>query len=156
MISLSLTRFLSILSLIISSFLFYSCDTAGTDSSQTKFKKEIAEAEKDFARMAEEKSISEAFWYYADSNAVIKRENDTLVRGRQNIRNYYSRQFYQSAKVTWSPDFIEVSPDGNLGYSYGRYSWQVPDSSGKMIEFKGVFHTVWKRQKDGTWRYVWD
>ncbi len=30
------------------------------------------------------------------------------------------------------------------------------DSIGNDIDNKGVFHTVWKRQADGEWRFVWD
>jgi ketosteroid isomerase-like protein len=32
----------------------------------------------------------------------------------------------------------------------------VKDSVGNKKDFKGIFHTVWKKQKDGSWKYVWD
>ena len=44
----------------------------------------------------------------------------------------------------------------DLGYTYGHYTFSYIDSGGNKIENKGVFHTVWKRQSDGTWRFVWD
>ena len=106
--------------------------------------------------MADEKGIAEAFWFYADSNAVIKRNNDSLIHTKEGIRNFYAADFYKSASVKWSPDFIDVSPDGNMAYTYGKYLWQSKDSTGKPLEFSGIFHTVWKRQKDGSWKYVWD
>ena len=94
--------------------------------------------------------------FYADSSAVIKRQNDTIIKGKEGIRNFYSDDFYKAASVTWSPDFIDVSEKGDMAYTYGKYLWQSKDSTGKPIEFRGVFHTVWKKQKDGSWRYVWD
>ena len=121
-----------------------------------KSKAEIATAEKDFAKMAEEKGIAEAFAFFADSNAVIKRQHDTLIHGKESIRNFYSTEFYKTASVKWSPDFIDAAESGDIGYTYGKYTWQSKDSTGKTDEFHGVFHTVWKRQNDGTWRYVWD
>ena len=130
-------------------------NTASTDEKQ-KAIQEIATAEKDFQKMTVDKGIGEAFWFYADSNATIKRENDTLVHGKEAIRNYYAAPFYAQASVTWSPDFTEASQDGSFGYTYGNYTWQSKDSSGKVTEFKGVFHTVWKKQADGSWKYVWD
>ena len=136
-------------------FLVCSCTENKTGNTETA-KKEIAEAEKAFATMAKEKGIAEAFAFYADSNAVIKRRNDSLIKGKEGIKNFYNDDFYKTASVTWSPDFIETSPDGDLGYTYGKYLWQSKDSTGKPIEFRGVFHTVWKKQKDGSWRYVWD
>lgn len=119
-------------------------------------KQQIVQAEKDFEKMAGEKSIAEAFWHYADSNAVIKRENDSLIIGRDNIRHYYSADFYKAAIVKWAPDFVDVSPDGNMAWTYGKYTWASKDSSGKETAYKGVFHTVWRRQADGSWKYVWD
>jgi ketosteroid isomerase-like protein len=111
---------------------------------------------KDFEKMAADKGIAEAFWFFADSNAVIKRANDSLIHGKENIKNFYAADFYKSATVTWSPDFIEVAEDGDLGYTYGKYIWQSKDSTGATKEFRGIFHTVWKKQKDGSWKYVWD
>jgi ketosteroid isomerase-like protein len=137
---------------------FASCGANNTDNAnaRTKAIQEIETAEKDFQKMSADKGIMEAFWFYADSNAVIKRENDTLIKGKDGIRNYYSAAFYKQATVTWSPDFTDASAQGDFGYTYGKYTWQSKDSTGKLNEYKGVFHTVWKRQADGSWKYVWD
>ncbi len=136
-------------------FLFCSCKTDANDNSE-KSKQEIARAEKDFEKMATEKGIAEAFWFFADSNAVIKRKNDSLIYGKENIRNFYSAGYFKTATVKWSPDFIDVAKNGDMGYTFGKFTWESKDSSGKTSLFKGIFHTVWKRQKDGTWKYVWD
>lgn len=119
-------------------------------------KQEIEKAEKDFAQMAADKGIAEAFYFFADSNATIKRQDDTLIHGKKAIRDYYSAPFYQKATVKWSPDFVQASIEGDMGYTYGKYVWSSADSTGKPITFNGVFHTVWKKQPDGSWKYVWD
>ena len=119
-------------------------------------KKEVFSAEKAFEKMAAEKSISEAFYYFADENATIRRENDTLIMGKENIKAYYEKRQNTNATVNWTPDYIDVSADGTMGYSYGKYVWKIKDAKGEAVEYKGVFHTVWKKQKDGGWKYVWD
>src|SRR4026208_421853 len=86
-------------------------------------KQEIAKAEKDFEEMAADKGIAEAFYFFADSNATIKRQNDTLIHGKEAIKNFYSAPFYQKATVKWSPDFVGASIDGDIGYTYGKYVW---------------------------------
>jgi len=43
-----------------------------------------------------------------------------------------------------------------LAYTYGKYTWQIKDTQGKITKYQGIFHTVWKKQSDGTWKYVWD
>ncbi len=136
--------------------LMFSCNSNKQQDVAATAKDEVAKAEKDFEAMAAEKGIAEAFWFYADSNAVIKRGNDSLIIGKQGIRNYYTAPYFKTASVKWSPDFVDVSDDGTLGYTYGKYTWQSKDSTGKITESKGIFHTVWKKQSDGSWKYVWD
>lgn len=118
--------------------------------------KEIFNSEKAFEKMCAENGIAEAFYFFADDNAVIKRENDTLIIGKEQIKQYYDKGFYKTAKVSWSPDYIDVSEDGAMAYTYGKYIWTSKDKMGNDVEYRGVFHTVWKRQKDNTWKYVWD
>jgi ketosteroid isomerase-like protein len=121
-----------------------------------KRKKEIFQTEKEFEKMASDQSIAAAFYAFADENAVINRGNDSLIHGREGIRNYYANAKLQNAIVHWTPDFVDVSKDGILGYTFGKYEWKVIKGEGDTLVSRGVFHTVWKKQKDGSWKYVWD
>jgi ketosteroid isomerase-like protein len=132
--------------------LMYSCTQAVNIEAA---KDEILQAEKAFEKMASEKGMSEAFYYFADENAVIRRGNDSLIKGKENIRLYFAQNANPNAKLSWAPDFIGVSDCGTLGYTYGKYLYTVQDSTGKNTQFKGIFHTVWKKQNN-EWRYVWD
>ena len=136
--------------------LFLACEPQKELPDPAKLKQEIVDAEAAFAKMAADKGIAEAFYTFAAEDAVIKRQNDTLIMGRAAIRQYYSAPFYQSAKVEWKPDFVEVSTQGDLAYTYGKFTWSSQDSTGKVSKTSGVFHTVWQRQADGNWKYVWD
>ena len=140
--------------IILASILFVvSCQQS---KDKEKIKSEIFQAEKAFEKMAAEKGVAEAFFFFADENAVIKRENDSLITGKENIRNYYAQRSNKNATVNWAPDFIEVADCGTLGYTYGKYVWRITDENGKITEYKGIFHTVWKKRKDNSWKYVWD
>ncbi|MBK8952189.1 MAG: hypothetical protein IPM85_07810 [Chitinophagaceae bacterium] len=138
------------------SLLILSCDNKKQLNNSSSAQQEITKAENDFEEMAAEKGIAEAFWFFADSNAVIKRGNDSLIMGKEGIRNYYAAPHFKTASVKWSPDFVEASADGTMGYTYGKYIWQSKDTTGKLTESKGLFHTVWKKQTDRSWKYVWD
>jgi ketosteroid isomerase-like protein len=138
--------------------LFASCgtnDSATTDRSE-QAKKEIAQVEKDFEKMAAEKGVAEAFGYYADSSAVMKGNLDSVITGKDGIKGIFTGERFKNATVKWSADFIDAAASGELGYTYGKYRWEFRDSTGKITESKGIFHTVWKKQADGTWRFVWD
>ncbi|MDD4993036.1 MAG: DUF4440 domain-containing protein [Paludibacter sp.] len=120
------------------------------------WKQQVASTEKAFEKMAHDKGITEAFYYFADSMAVIKRANDSLIYGKECIRHFYALKNYSNATVNWTPDFIQVSNDGTLAYTYGKYLWKFKQVDGTTQEFTGIFHTVWKKQKNGSWKYVWD
>lgn len=118
---------------------------------------QIMAAEKAFNDMAAAKGIKEAFVYYAAEDVIIKRGNDSLIYGRAGVSNFYGRDFFKNATVTWAPDFTDASESGDMGYTVGKYLWILKDGSGAIKDQnKGVFHTVWKKQADGSWKYVWD
>lgn len=138
------------------SFLLLLVSACEESSDTEKIKHEIIMIERAFAEMAVEKGIAEAFFFFADENAVIKRQNDTLIAGKHNIRHYYSADIFGRSRLSWSPDFVGVSDCGNMAYTYGKYLLKVWNISEDTLEYRGIFHTVWKRQKDGLWKYVWD
>src|SRR5208337_2577381 len=129
------------LPLILGSLLFnWSCShTINPNESRN----EILSAEKAFEKMVSEKGLAQAFYYFADTNAVIKRENDTIITGKNNIKKYYEGKNIQGITLNWTPDFIDVSDCGTLGYTYGRYTFKKKNIKGDTSEYKGVFHTVW-------------
>lgn len=138
--------------------LLIACQQPAGKIDKSAVSKEVADTEAAFAKMAADQGVAEAFYHYAADGAVIKRENDSLITGRDNIKAYYSQEGYAQAMVSWAPDFIEVSDDGNMAYAYGKYLWQIPseDTTAAANSFSGVYMTVWKRQADNSWRYVWD
>lgn len=137
--------------------LLSSCTVEIEKDSLEKWKSEIVEAETNFSAMAVEKGIPEAFISFAAEDAVLMR-NNKLVVGKQDLIAYLENQpvDVQDERLSWKPDFIDVSASGDLGYTYGQFIYSYTDSTGTTIENKGVFHTVWKRQDDGSWKFVWD
>ena len=119
---------------------------------------EIRAAENAFCQAVKERGFKEAFLEFAAEEAVLKR-GDQLIKGKAAIASFYDNAFAgmkAEVSLTWSPSFVEVSDDGTLGYTYGDFVYARTDENGKVSESKGVFHTVWKRQSDGSWKYVWD
>ncbi len=139
-------------------WIFFSLTACATpsDKSQVEFaKQEIVQTEKAFETLAQEKGLSEAFSYYADSAATINRGSN-LVHGKDSIRLVYLSPRYKGVTLKWEPDFVDVSASADLGYTYGKYTFTSKDSTGKAISSQGYFHTVWKKQAKGNWRFVWD
>ncbi len=128
--------------------------TACTNKQQEAIKG-IEATEIAFNLMVAEKGVAAGFSFYAAEDAV-KYLGDTLIFGKQNITNFYKNQPKQHIQLQWKADFVDASVSGDLGYSYGKYSFKLTDSLGNEHQSAGIFHTIWKKQKDGTWKFVWD
>jgi ketosteroid isomerase-like protein len=141
--------------LIFAFFILTACSTGINPAQIELAKKEIVQTEQDFETMAKEKGLSAAFSYFADSIATLSR-GSYVIHGKDSIRLFYLAPRYNGVKLNWKPDFVEVSASTDLGYTYGKYTFTTRDSTGLEISSKGIFHTVWKKQSDGKWRFVWD
>ena len=135
--------------------IFSGCAGETKEDLKTRAKQEILQTEKAFQQMAREKGLREAFVFYADENAAIIR-GEHIIKGKKAIQSWYDKRSGSKMELNWTPDFVDVSGSCDLGYTYGRYVFVVTDSTGARKEGKGIFHTVWKKQPDGTWKYVWD
>lgn len=115
---------------------------------------EIRKTEQAFAHMADTAGIEAAFIYYAANEAVLNRNNQ-LIKGKKAIEAYFANKAaaYKNIKLSWEPELIEIAEAGDLAYTYGSYQMVNTETNETTT---GIFHTVWKRQESGVWRYVWD
>jgi len=120
------------------------------------WKKEIIDTEHAFSEMAKSEGVRKAFLTFAADEVVVLRSNK-LIKGRDALNASYEKGMaVENFSLTWSPDFVDVSASGDLGYTYGKYVYTAIDSLGNEQSSEGIFHTVWKRQQDGSWKFVWD
>lgn len=132
-----------------------SCKLPAAPASTEKLKSELFAVEKEFCAMAQTDGVQKAFVHFAADSAVVLRRSQ-LIKGKEAIRLQYESFPRKGSKLEWAPDFADVSASGDLGYTYGRYTLTSTDSVGHETKNEGIFHTVWKRQPDGHWRFVWD
>jgi ketosteroid isomerase-like protein len=142
-----------LLSVILLLAILVSCSTS-KNGRIVKSKQQILQTEKDFEAAVKQEGLI-AFAKFAAEDAVIN-DNDHLIKGNAAIKNFYAAKKSSNVQLVWTPDFVDVSASGDLGYTFGKYTYSVTDSTGKTKDFNGIFHTVWKRQKNGDWKFVWD
>ena len=140
---------------LVTGLALISCNTENSKNSVEKYKVEILRAESQFAEMVAKEGMTKAFEYYAAEDAIIMREGK-MVQGKEKIKAYIENEPFTNIKLKWVPDFVDVAKSGDLGYTYGQFFFSAIDSTGEVVSFKGSFHTIWKKQPDGTWRFVWD
>ncbi|MCB0633859.1 MAG: nuclear transport factor 2 family protein [Lewinella sp.] len=134
---------------------FVHCTNTPAIMDKEALKEEIRQAEQAFNDLAASEGVQTAFLAFAAEDATIVR-GDQVIKGKAAIGNYFDRQTLKDVKLSWYPDFIDVSDDGTLGYTYGPYDFAAVNPEGEVVESSGTFHTVWKRQPDGNWKFVYD
>jgi uncharacterized protein (TIGR02246 family) len=74
----------------------------------------------------------------------------SLQRGKAEVAAAWKPMFEgPTASFSWKPEEVAVLESGTLALSSGP----VYDASGKRI---GTFNSVWRREKDGSWKVVFD
>ncbi len=128
---------------------------AFAQAAKDRAKTEILAAEARFQQMALDSGVAVAFERFAAPDAVISRD-DVLLVGLDAIVKHMKGSRMTEVRLFWTPDFVDASDDGTLGYTYGKYSFSAIDPEGRPESSSGIFHTVWKRQPGGAWKFVWD
>jgi len=136
--------------------LFLGAVTAGRAApDKEKLKAEVAAMEDAFCTMAREKGINAAFTRFAAPDVAFIDTDPRKFRGPAAVQERMGPD-QPGVSLTWSALFTDVSDDGTLGYNYGRYESRRHDKDGREIVRTGWFLTIWKRQPDGSWKYVMD
>jgi ketosteroid isomerase-like protein len=117
---------------------------------------ELLAVDTKFSRDVAEKGLEVYEQYFAE-DAVSMPAFEPMVEGKTAILDTY-RPYYRDPrfKLTWQPMRAEVSRDGTLGFTIGRYQVTHVDDQGKPITRTGKYVTVWRREWDGTWKVVLD
>jgi len=131
-------------------FILASC---GSPEDVDTLKSEVLETDKSFSKRAQEKGIADAFVFYADEKVIKPVFGQQPIFGKYALMESYEKN-PPEYKLTWEPLRAEAS--GNLGYTFGGYTLTTKTTAGKDTVEYGNYISVWKRKKDGSWRYVID
>jgi ketosteroid isomerase-like protein len=115
-------------------------------------KMELMDADRAFSAMSEAKGMKAAFIDFLDSNGVLLRPNHLPIAGADAI-DFLIQQNDSDYTLTWEPRNGAVAKSGELGYTYGIYSLRP---SIKDTVIYGTYVSIWKKDKDGTWKYILD
>ncbi len=115
-------------------------------------KQKMMDADRAFSKMSMEKGMKTAFLEYIDSNGVLLRPNQLPIVGADAI-DYLIQINDSSFTMQWQPKGGAIAQSGELGYTYGLYAVKP---SGKDTALYGTYISIWKKQADGSWKFVLD
>jgi ketosteroid isomerase-like protein len=119
-----------------------------------QYKQELMDTDRAFNQMAVEQGRRAAFEHYMADSAVMYRSGKEPFQGREQIMQLFPPD--AKGQLTWAPTFAEAAASGDLGYTLGTYDFKYTDENGEEQVSSGHYITVWKRQLDGSWKYVFD
>ncbi|WP_332367986.1 YybH family protein [Spirosoma telluris] len=117
---------------------------------------EIREADQNFSIMSEKQGMAKAFTTYAADDVIKLNDGAAPTVGFDSLRAQMSRQPANGPMLTWQVLKADAAASGDLGYTFGQWMLTKKDNAGKRSSSYGVYVTVWKRQRNGQWRFVVD
>ena len=111
--------------------------------------------EADFMKAAAERGSQGYMSYYAEDAAELPNGAD-MFRGKESIANTMGFLDDKNNHLTWTPVYADMAASGDLGYTYGTFEFRSKDKDGKPTVEYGKYASIWKKQKDGSWKVVMD
>ena len=109
----------------------------------------LVSAEKAFAKMSEETSTKNAFVHFLSDSSILFRPGP--VPGKAT----WEAAEEDNDLLSWKPAFADISAAGDLGYTTGPFEYKAVRTDEKPAG-TGHFVSVWKKEKDGTWKVALD
>jgi ketosteroid isomerase-like protein len=114
---------------------------------------EMVKTEQAFSKMAEEKPTRDAFLAFIADDGLLFRPG--AVNGRKWMLEHPSPPTDKKPLLAWQPSFAGMSASGDMGFTTGPWEFKNDVKDEKPSGY-GHFVTVWKKQADGSWKFVVD
>ena len=126
-----------------------SCNTQPKNISKT-FAEEIIQTDKAMSDMAAKEGFHKTLLFYAADSVIKPNEGVLPIIGRAALQNAWANTKDDSS-ITLQPFKAEASQSGDIGYTFGNWKYQAKDTI-----MYGNYCTIWKKQPDGKWKFVFD
>ena len=114
----------------------------------------LLKMESEFQNATAEDGWNGFLTYFAEE-AVELPNGESVMKGKEVIRKSLG-EWAPGMSLTWTPSGSGIAASGDLGYTYGEYTFKTRDKDGHPIVRYGKYTTIWKKQSDGTWKIALD
>jgi len=139
--------------LLIVAVTLVSLSAVAQKTSSTSALKEMVETEQAFSKTAEEKNTRDAFMAFIADDGLLFRPS--AVNGKKWMNEHPVPASEKHPLLAWQPAFAGMAEAGDLGFTTGPWEFKADIKDEKPVGY-GHFVTMWKKQSDGTWKFVVD
>jgi ketosteroid isomerase-like protein len=105
----------------------------------------MVSAEYDFAKLANDKNVREAFLTYLTDESVTFAQGPVIGR----------KKWEGESSLAWEPDYADIAGSGDFGYTCGPWEFRAKRTDEIPVAY-GHFVSVWQKQSHGEWRNILD
>lgn len=134
---------LLLLSFLASPFAGRAAEPAGSDA------RAMVESERKFYQTGQEKGTRAAFLAFLADDAIIFRP------GPVNGKEAWGKRPETGFDLIWEPTFAAIARSADFGYTTGPAKWRANKKEEGFLGY-GQFVSIWKKQKDGSWKVELD
>lgn len=116
---------------------------------------QVRAADTAFSALAQRVGTGRAFGDFAAENAQIFSTPGEFVTGPRAITGSFG-PFGSTGSLAWHPLAGEAAASGDIAFTAGNAVFTGERQNGGAIVRYSKYLTVWKKQRDGEWRYVVD
>lgn len=136
--------------IIIGLIIFSSCTHSQKEDLSMQASKEIMDADIAMSNLATKDGFYKALLAYAEDSVIIPREGRLPMMSKAEANaNWAEKPVIK--ELTWKPIKARASSSGDMGFSFGYATYQGKDT----ITYTN-YCTIWHKQKDGSWKFVYD
>jgi ketosteroid isomerase-like protein len=115
----------------------------------------LRQLEAEFMNAAANRGAKGYMSYYADEAVELPNGAD-ILQGKENIAKTMNFLDEKENRLVWTPVGADMAASGDLGYTYGTYEFRSKDKNGQPVVDHGKYTSIWKKQKDGSWKVELD
>jgi len=108
-----------------------------------------------FAAASISGTVADAFAaYVAPDGAALS--GPEILYGPAAIHAFFDAGVPPGDQLDWTPEIADVAASGDLGFTVGNSAYRTTDETGAPLAFYSKYLTIWKKQRDGQWKFVVD
>ncbi len=130
------------------------CATGAKPRAATPSAEVLITADRDFALYAHLHGVANAFREFAAPEALQLPMGEAPIQGREAI--FRAMSDFPPGELRWQPVGADLAHSGDLGYTWGMYEFRPRDAGGQAETRHGKYVTIWKKQSNGSWKFVVD
>jgi ketosteroid isomerase-like protein len=108
----------------------------------------MVEAERKFYQTGQEKGTRAAFLEFLADDGIVFRP------GPVNSKEVWTKRPATGLDLVWEPAFAAIARSADFGYTTGPAKWRA--NKEEKFAGHGQFISIWKKQKDGSWKVALD